>query len=166
MKSTKILLLLFFLVVVGECFSMERIRRTNNFLNYKDHANEIGYALGVSYLRFENSFAPQLQMHYAKYFNNFFSLGFGYGGIFDQHFHNTLTFEPAFRIFNNLIITGKPGFTIKTNNSRTVLLYSVGISANYEFKISEYMHIGPKVEMTMMQDDFNYVAAFHMGFTF
>jgi len=46
------------------------------------------------------------------------------------------------------------------------MLYSVGVSANYEFKISDYMHIGPKLEITMMQDDFNYVAAFHMGFTF
>ena len=161
--------LLLIIVLFTFCFttaSANKIRRTNNFKSYNDPSQEIGYSLNLSYLRYEKSFSPQLHLHYAKYLTDYFSLGFGYGGIYDIHLHNTINAEFSFRFSEKLIFSLKPGLVFKNVRGNTNLNYSVGFEANYEIKLSDDIHIGPSFEINYMQDDLNLLAGFHMGFSF
>ena len=155
-----------FLLLAVSGVSAQKIRRTNNFESYKEHVHEFGYAINLSYLKYERTFSPQLHLHYSRYLTNFFSLGVGYSAVFDKHYHNTLTLEGGFRIYDNLIFSLKPGMVIKNVRGRTVFLYSVGFETNYEFDINETVHIGPMIELDIVQDDVNYLLGFHMGMTF
>ena len=160
-----IIVLFVVLLVAGNLAYGQKIRRTNNFDSYKDHVNELGYAMNLSYLKYEKSLAPQLHVHYTHYLTQFFSLGLGYSAIYDIHFHNTISLESSF-CFNRLIFSFKPGVVIKNVHSKSVVLYSMGFEANYEFKINDRIHIGPMVEIDVVQDDTNYLMGLHMGITF
>lgn len=146
--------------------SAQRIRRTNNFQNYKDHVHEFGYAINLSYLKYEGTFSPQLHLHYSQYLTNFFSIGVGYSAIFDKHYHNTFCLEGGFRVYNNVLFTLKPGIVMKRIRGNTMFFYSAGFQANYEIEINESIHVGPVVELDIVQDDVNYLLGFHMGLTF
>lgn len=165
MRLIRYLFLLFFVVVITNAFGYKP-RRTNTFSSYNEHANEIGYAVNLSYFKYEKVFFPQLHLHYSKYLTNFFSLGVGYGGIYDKHFHNTLNLELSFRLYRRLIFTLKPGIAYKKQDAQGRLLYSMGMKTNYEFTLSDEIHIGPMLAIDILQDDVNYLAGFHMGFTF
>lgn len=160
------IVLIVFLVFEVIFVSGQKIRRTNNFDNYKDHVQEFGYAINLSYLKYEKTFSPQLHLHYSHYINKFFSLGIGYSGIYDEHYHNTLTLEGGMRFYKHLIFSLKPGVVIKRVHGNLNTLYSVGFESNYEFDINETVHIGPMVEYVIVQDDVNYLVGFHMGLTF
>lgn len=142
------------------------IKRTNNYFSYKDQVNEFGTSINVSYLRYSKKFAPTLQMHYAHYLTKFFSLGIGYNGTFSDNMRNTFTIEPSLRIYEGLLFTFKPGMSLKTENNKTTALYSIGFSTNYELPISEKMHIGPRAEFNIVQDELIYSFGLHVGFTF
>ena len=164
MNFQKIICFVFLLIAFNGVYG-QRIRRTNKFNSYKDHVHEFGYAINLSYLRYEKSVAPQLHLHYTRYLTQYFSLGLGYSGIYDSHYHNTLNLETSFRL-NQLIFSLKPGVVIKSRKGETVCLYSIGFESNYEFEISDAVHVGPMAEIDIVQDDINYLLGFHMGLTF
>ncbi|MDA3928864.1 MAG: hypothetical protein PF541_07870, partial [Prolixibacteraceae bacterium] len=66
MKLLKIIFIVFLLFCVSNVFAYKP-RRTNNFSSYKDKTQEFGYALNLSYLKYERSLSPQLHFHYSKY---------------------------------------------------------------------------------------------------
>lgn len=162
----RVILFTVLFVLSISAFGQKKIKRTNNFTNYKQTANEFGYGLNLAYLKFNRTFAPQLHLHYAYYVSDFFSIGAGYGGIYGEAVYNTLNFESSFRLQNKLIISLKPGFTIKNFRGSANLLYSFGLEFNYEIEVAENIHIGPLAEITFFQDELSYVAGFHMGFGF
>lgn len=165
MKLLKHLILFLFIICAVNAFGYQP-KRTNNFSSYNEHTNEIGYAINFSYLKYERTFSPQLHLHYSKYFTDFFATGFSYGGIYDKHFHNNLSLDLSFRIYHELVFTIKPGLAYMQESGKGRLLYSMGFQTNYEFKISDRAHIGPMLEIDALQDDVNFLAGFHMGFTF
>lgn len=165
MKFVRYIVLLFLITSAFQVYAYNP-KRTNRFSSYNEHTNEIGYAINFSYLRYENAFSPQLHIHYTKYLTDFFSLGLGYGGIYDKHYHNTFNLEMSFRIYKKLVFSLKPGVAMKQHYGSTKFMYSMGFGSNYEFDISDKVHIGPMVEIDIMQDDIDYLAGFHMGFSF
>jgi hypothetical protein len=166
MRLVKYIIVFFIVIFACQAYGHHGVRRTNSVFNYKDHVYEFGYSVNLSYMRYEKSFAPQFQMHFAHYLTRFFSLGVGYSAIFGQNFYNTFTFEPTFRVFDNVLFNFKPGMLLKTTSNQTILQYYFGCSSTYEFKVTDNMHIGPKAEIAIFQDDINYVVGFHMGFSF
>ncbi|MDA3928245.1 MAG: hypothetical protein PF541_04760 [Prolixibacteraceae bacterium] len=72
----------------------------------------------------------------------------------------------SFRFTEKLILSLKPGVVYKTVKGKGIILYSAGVGSYYEFPIAESIHIGPMVEVALVQDDVNYLAGFHMGFSF
>lgn len=165
MKTLKYIVLLFLTISAFQVYAYKP-KRTNSFSSYNEHTNEIAYAINISYLKYEKKFAPQLHIHYSKYFTDFFSLGIGYGGVYYKNNINTFDFELSFRIYNKLIFSLKPGMAIKQQSGKTKSLYSMGFGSNYEIDLSDKVHIGPMVEIDVLQDDIIYLAGFHMGFTF
>lgn len=141
-------------------------RRTNTFSSYKEHAHELGYGINVAYLRYEKVFAPHLHIHYNRYLTNYFSLGVGYGSIYDKHFHQYLNLEVSARFYKQLVLSLKPGMAYKIQQSKGRFLYVMGFEAEYEIPIGENFHLGPLLEIDYFQDDIAYIAGFHMGFTF
>lgn len=166
LRFYKILIVLIFLLFANNTFAQKRIRRTNNFTNYKNHVNEIGYSLNMSYLKYEASFAPYLYLHYTRKLNGFFALGVGYGSIYDKHFHNSLNLETAFRIDDQLGFCLKPGFEFENVNGELNWSYSIGFEIVYEFRITDDIRFGPVAEINFLQDDTVYILGFHMGFTY
>lgn len=165
MKIVK--LILFFVLIMGSFEVMAyKPKRTNSFSSYSEHTNEFGYGVNFSYLRYENKFSPQLHFHYSKYLTDFFSIGLGYGGIYDEHFHNTFNLELNFRVYKKVVFSLKPGMAYKQQQGQDKFLYAMGFGVNYEIPVSDKVHIGPMVEIDVLQDDVNYMAGFHMGFTF
>lgn len=162
----KIILVFILLFCANYSFSQNRMRRTNNFKNYKDHVNEIGYSVSISYLKYEARFAPYLYLHYAHKLNDILSIGLGYGSIYDKHYHNFLNLETAFSINDQISMCLKPGFAFKNIEGNSNWSYSMGVEVVYEFKITDIIHIGPCAEITFLQDDTNYLLGFHMGFTY
>ena len=165
MKFKKLVIIILFILGTVEVFAYKP-KRTNSFSSYNEHTNEIGYAINFSYLKYEKTFSPQLHFHYSKYITDFFSVGVGYGGIYDKHFHNTINLELNFRLYRKLIFSLKPGMAYKQQYGNGRLLYSMGFETNYEINISDKIHIGPMIELDILQDDVNYLGGFHMGFTF
>lgn len=141
-------------------------RRTNTFSSYKEHANELGYGIGLSFFRYERSLAPHMHLHYSKYLSNYFAVGVGYGSIYDEHFHQNLNLEFSVRFYNQLVLSIKPGIAFKTEHSKGRFLYNMGFESNYEFRLKDNIHIGPMLAIDYLQDDIAYIAGFHMGFTF
>lgn len=143
-----------------------KVRRTNNFQNYKDPIYELGYSTNISYLKYEAAFAPQLSLYYSRNISGFFAIGAGYSAIFDEHFHNTLHLNTTFRLYRELFFSIKPGIVFKHNHGQAQTLYSLGFSSNYQFQINKKIHIGPKAEVVVVQDDMNYLLGFNMGLSF
>lgn len=163
LKKTVVVAFLLFAVCV---VSAQKIRRTNNFESYKDQINEFGYSINLSYLKYGRTFSPQLHLHLSRYLTSFFSLGLGYSALFDEYYHNTFSLEGGLRVSDNLIFSLKPGIVLKRVRGDIVFLYSVGFETNYEFELNETVHIGPMIELDIVQDDVNYLMGFHMGLTF
>ena len=151
--------------MTGEAFG-QRVRRTNNFHSYREHVNEFGYVINLSYLKYESIFFPQLHLHYSRYLTSFFSLGAGYSVMYNDCLRNTFSLETSVRL-NHFIFSFKPGVVMEKNDiGNSECLYSVGFEANYEFDLSESIHIGPAVGIDAVQDGTNYLIGFHMGFSF
>lgn len=165
MKFAKPFVLIVFILVSTQAFS-NKPRRTNAFKNYNEKVHEFGYGVNMSYMRYQKTFAPQLHLHYTRYLTDYFSVGLGYGAIYDELFHNTVNLELSMRFYKRWIATFKPGVTMRNENGRKRTDYSIGISSVYEFSITENIHIGPMVEINMLQNDTNFLAGFHMGFAF
>lgn len=165
MKFVKYSIFLLLLLSVTGAFAY-RPKRTNTFSSYKDRVNEIGYSINASYLQYQQALSPQLYLHYTHYFTNYFGVGIGYGSIYDKYFHNTFNGEVTFRFYEKMLLTIKPGVTMKNSAGNYKWLYSVSANYSYEIPISEQIHIGPTLEIGMIQDDVNYQLGFHMGFAF
>lgn len=159
--------LFFFLIIsVSQVMGIGKVRRTNNFQSYKDPIYELGYSTNISYLKYEATFSPQLSLYYKRNVSGFFAIGAGYNAIFDEHFHNTLHLITSFRLYRELFVSINPGLVFKSYRGRAQTLYSLGFSTNYQMNISEKIHVGPKAEVVVAQDDMNYLLGFNMGLSF
>lgn len=161
----KFILLTFFVLVFLSGYGYKP-KRTNTFSSYKDYTTEVGYSINLSYLHYQSAFAPNLSLHYTHYITNYFGLGLIYSSNYDKNFHNSLNAGIIIRFMPQLVIMVKPGMTVKNVNENYEWMYNFGASVNYEFDLSESIHIGPQLELRYMQDDINYLAGFHMGFSF
>jgi hypothetical protein len=145
MKIVKFLLSLLVILICLNSFGQIGVKRANNFSNYKDPSNEIGYSIDVVYLNNENRIAPQFHLHYTRQITYFFSLGLSYSSIYDPHFHNSFDFEVGIRYYPEIYFAIKPGVQIVQKDNETIMLLDFGIEAAYEIKIGERAHVGPMV---------------------
>lgn len=166
MKIIKITISILLIIIAHNGFGQYGIKRTNNYFSYKDHVNEFGGAVNLSYFRYEGNFSPNIQFNYDHFITKFFSIGAGYGATFNHYVYNTFTLNTSLRLFNDFIFTFKPGFSLKTIKGVTQAQFTMGASARYEFKLSDKVYLGPKVEIAILQDDVNYLAGIHLGYMF
>jgi hypothetical protein len=144
----------------------QHIRRTNNFNSYKDRCNEFGYAVNLSYLKFEDVYSPQLQLRYMRSISDFFSMGVGYAGIFNDQYRSILNLDFSFEPFYQLNVSLKPGVILQNKSGTTTTYYLFGLGANYKYELSEDLFIGPMVELDVVQNETIYQAGFYMGIVF
>lgn len=140
-------------------------RTANAFNNYRDRRNEMSYGVNVSYLRFQDAFSPYLSLNYARYLTDYFAVGVGYSGIYDQYFHNIFSGEISLLFNKKLKFSLKPGITFQKYGD-TSIMFSTAIAGSYQFSLAEYVHMGPMLEVTLIQSDINYAAGLRMAFGF
>jgi len=154
------------LLLIASGLEAKPIKRTNNFFSYKDPFNEIGYGINVAYMRNENQLAPQLGLYYARYFTNYLSLGVSYCGLYTKNYYNALSARISFRVFNDLVLSLKPGIYIKNLVDKNEVLYFFGFETAYQFKLSNTIGLGPMIDLHVVQDDFYIMGGFQMAFYF
>lgn len=141
-------------------------KRTNNFNNYKDPLNEVGYGINVAYMKNDNKPAPQLHLYYSRYLTSYFSIGASYCGIYSKDYHNALSAKISFKVLSSLIFSLQPGVYIKSKIDNNQVLYFLGLGASYQFKLSDKIGLGPMFETHFIQDDMYLIGGFQMAFFF
>ncbi len=166
MKLKFIIFAFFLLFISLSLYGHRGIKRTNYFQSYKDTDKEIGYALNASYLRYENTFSPQLQVYYTKYLTPFFGLGLGVGTMYNKQINNTFTIDARLRVFDGMFVVVKPGLHMKKVRNSYQYLYSVGFEANYKLELKNNLLLGPVVQFDLIQDDLNFMVGVLMAYRF
>jgi hypothetical protein len=161
----KIILIVCFLLITSG-INANPLKRANNFYNYRDPFNEIGYGINAAYMINEKQLVPVSHLYYSRYLTSFFSVGASYSGIYYKNPYHALSAKISLKFFKDLTLSFKPGVYFKNNLDRNQILYFFGIESDYQFKLNSEIGVGPMIDIHFIQDNIYLIGGFQMGFFF
>lgn len=166
---SKIFFTIFFLFASVLLFAQETQDRSDHSAlehdHEHDHIHEIGVSVAPVYFFNEKELSSAVHAHYTYNFpHTKFGLGLAYEHIFDEHRHNFIGLEGAYRPFHPLTLNVTPGITFEGADPGEKQ-FAIHFETVYEFEIGRF-HLGPVFEFAYHKEDYHISLGVHIGMGF